>query len=66
MERYNLQHGFVHRIESLNAYVGCGEPGSAHAGQFLICRDCSAVAELDDPAIADIVADKARGLGFRV
>ena len=61
-----LQHGFVHRIESLNAYVGCGEPGSAHAGQFLICQDCSAVAELDDPEIADIVADKARGLGFRV
>ena len=56
----------MHRIETLNAYVGCGEPGSRHAGQFLICRDCHAVAELDDPEIAHIVADKADRLGFRV
>ena len=61
-----LAHGLVHRIETLNAYVGCGEPGSRHAGQFLICRDCHAVAELDDPEIAHIVADKADRLGFRV
>jgi Fur family zinc uptake transcriptional regulator len=59
-----LEHGFVHRIESLNAYVGCGEPGAVHAGQFLICRDCQATAELDDPAIARMVGKKAKALGF--
>ena len=32
-----LGEGLVHKIESLNAYVGCGEPGHADAGQFLIC-----------------------------
>ena len=59
-----LENGFVHRIESLNAYVGCGEPGAAHAGQFLICRQCNATAELDDPAIARMVERKARLVGF--
>ena len=59
-----LENGFVHRIESLNAYVGCGEPDAAHAGQFLICRECRSTAELDDPAIARMIAAKAKRLGF--
>jgi Fur family zinc uptake transcriptional regulator len=59
-----LENGLVHRIELLNAYVGCGEPGAAHAGQFLICRQCQATAELDDPAISRMVVRKAEALGF--
>ncbi len=61
-----IDNGLVHRIESLNAYVGCGAPRNDHVGQFLICRDCSAVAELDDPAIAKSIARRAETLGFRV
>lgn len=34
------QLGLVHRIESLNAYVGCSHPEQAHDGQFLICERC--------------------------
>jgi Fur family transcriptional regulator, zinc uptake regulator len=60
-----LEAGLVHRIESLNAYVGCGGAGTPHVGQFLICRRCSAVAELDTPAIAKALAADARRLGFR-
>ena len=58
--------GLVHRIESLNAYVGCGDPRLHHAGQFLICRDCRTVAELDAPEITSAIAEKARGAGFKV
>ena len=65
-----LGNGLIHRIESLNAYVGCGSPDQHsdqhHGGQFLICRDCGAVAELDDPAIADTIATRASALGFGV
>ena len=57
-----LQNGLVHRIESLNAYVGCGEPGEGHSGQFLICRTCHRVAELEDPAISALIVDKAERL----
>ena len=58
--------GLVHRIKSLNAYVGCGDPRFQHAGQFLICRECRAVAELDAPEITEAIADKARVAGFEV
>lgn len=61
-----LENGFVHRIESLNAYVGCGEPGDAHSGQFLICGNCNRVAELEDPAISQLISEKAGDLGFRI
>jgi Fur family zinc uptake transcriptional regulator len=61
-----LGNGFVHRIESLNAYVGCGQPEHKHSGQFLICGNCNRVAELEDPAISRIINEKAHGLGFRI
>ncbi|MCP5151811.1 MAG: transcriptional repressor [Ectothiorhodospiraceae bacterium] len=58
------EHGLVHRIESLNAYVGCADPRREHAGQFLICDACGAVAELDDPEIGGLIEARARGAGF--
>lgn len=61
-----LAQGLVHRIESLNAYVGCAQPGKAHGGQFLICGDCGAAAELDDGRIRAAVARGAGRLGFEV
>jgi Fur family zinc uptake transcriptional regulator len=59
-----VTNGLVHRIETQNAFVGCGEPRTRHTGQFLICRVCRAVGELADPTIARLVADRARRLGF--
>ena len=43
---------FVHRIDSLNAYVACDQSGihsKPHDGEaaFAICRDCGDVAELE-------------------
>lgn len=61
-----LEHGLVHRIESLNAFVGCGEPGQSHTGQFLICRRCRTVAEMDDVDVAGVLARSAAKTGFRV
>ncbi len=61
-----LANGLVHRIQSLNAYVGCGEPATAHAGQFLICRRCNAVGELDDPGIEALITATADVTGFDV
>jgi Fur family zinc uptake transcriptional regulator len=59
-------HGLVHRIESLNAYVGCAYPGRQHAGQFLICNDCGSAAELHDPRVASAIAEGAASTGFEV
>lgn len=59
-----IEAGLVHRLDSLNAFIGCPDPARKHAGQFLICRDCRTVAELGDTEIEQLVADKAAGLGF--
>lgn len=61
-----LANGLIHRIESLNAYVGCGQPRVPHMGQFLICADCNAIAELHDPDISQLVTRKAGSIGFNV
>jgi Fur family zinc uptake transcriptional regulator len=61
-----LAQGLVHRVESLNAFVGCPEPDATHGGQFLICRDCGAAAEMKEPAINRAIAAQAASHGFSV
>lgn len=61
-----LEAGLIHRIESLNAFVGCPEPGKTHPGQFMICQRCENVEELDLPAVAKELQQKASGRGFVV
>ena len=61
-----LQHGLIHRIESLNAFVGCARPEHPHLGQFLICSKCSDVTELDDHRVFDVVEKSARAAGFSI
>lgn len=61
-----VQEGFVHRIESLNAYIGCDIPERDHQGQFLICEACGEAAELSDPEIEAALRDTAQTLGFRL
>jgi len=61
-----LEQGFVHRIASQSAFVGCAEPGSCHAGQFLICGKCGTAAELRDGRIQSALARRAKRLGFEV
>lgn len=58
-------HGLVHRIESLNAYIGCVRPDQPHAGQFLICESCGATLELEDDEINEAVSRSASRLGFQ-
>lgn len=59
-----IEADLVHRLDSLNAFVGCPDPSSSHTGQFLICRACRSVAELDDADINRLVQQKAADLGF--
>ncbi len=54
----------VHRLDSLNAFVGCPDPDVPHSGQFLICRTCRSVTELGDQEITDRIEKSAAGQGF--
>ncbi|NOZ54307.1 MAG: transcriptional repressor [Gammaproteobacteria bacterium] len=60
-----LSVGLVHRIESLNAYIGCGDPSQPHIGQFLICEACGAVAEMNAQKITRLLRKQAEQLGFK-
>ncbi len=61
-----LEQGLVHRLERLNAFVGCSHRHGPHAAQFLICTGCGRVAELDDPAIGSALLQSAADRGFTV
>ncbi|MEJ2455705.1 MAG: Fur family transcriptional regulator [Candidatus Thiodiazotropha sp.] len=61
-----LNHGLIHRIASLNAYVGCNHPGSDHEAQFFICVGCGQAAEIGDPSIESAIAQDAKALGFSI
>ena len=58
--------GLVHRLASLNAFIGCVRPGTSHSGQFLICSCCQALAEIDDPQLRGAIAESAEAAGFEV
>jgi Fur family zinc uptake transcriptional regulator len=59
-----IAHGLVHRLESLNAFIGCCHPGAPHRTQFLICDGCGSTVELADRAIAGAIARGAAAAGF--
>ncbi|WP_366553231.1 Fur family transcriptional regulator [Aquibaculum sediminis] len=61
-----LAQGLIHRIESLNAFVGCPRPSHVHNGQFFICEACGATAELTDSGLAERIDRSAAALGFAV
>ena len=60
-----LEQGLIHRIESLNAYVGCSHPSEEHSGVFLICNNCGCAAEVHDSAIDQAILKKTDSLGFK-
>ena len=61
-----LEQGLIHRIESLNAFVGCCDPEYSHGGQFLICRSCGDTAELNDVGIDAAIRQCAEQTGFAI
>jgi len=60
------EHGLVHRIASLNAFIGCASPEHTHQGHFLICRNCRVAIELEQTLIHPAIAEVAQRMGFAV
>ena len=59
-----MAQGLVHRIDSLNAFIGCPQPDRRHSAQFLICAACGEVSELHAASIERAVAEQAADSGF--
>jgi len=56
--------GFVHRIDSRNAFAACFAPDRPHRSHFLLCRACGEAVEIDDPALDAALADASVRAGF--
>ncbi|MFP3385126.1 MULTISPECIES: transcriptional repressor [Tritonibacter] len=61
-----VKHGFVHKIERLNAFIACMHPGETHTPVFMICRECDSVAEAHREPMQGQLGDAARAAGFLI
>jgi Fur family zinc uptake transcriptional regulator len=61
-----VSHGFVHKIERLNAFVACAHPGEVHDPAFLICRKCDGVAEAQTKSARGQLGSTAKLAGFQI
>ncbi len=60
-----LANGFIHKLQSVNAFVACHHPDSAqHSVPFLICNRCHNAVELEDAEVVASLDERARALGF--
>ena len=59
-----MQQRLIHKLERLNAFIACVDSGHQHPVQFLICRQCGTVAEIEDRAAAQALEDAAERKGF--
>jgi Fur family transcriptional regulator, zinc uptake regulator len=59
-----MEHRLIHKLERLNAFVPCAESGREHPVQFLICRQCGTVTEIEDRAAANALEHAAEREGF--
>jgi len=64
--KFLIAHGLVHRVDSLNAFIGCSGSDELHNAQFLICQKCGEVSEMDGAGIDQAVARQAAAAGFTV
>lgn len=61
-----LEQGLIHRLSSLNAFIGCPHPGKTHNSCFLICERCRTTLEIDHQAINQSILSCASDQGFKV
>jgi Fur family zinc uptake transcriptional regulator len=59
-----LEQGLIHRVESLNAFVGCKSSGTRHDQLLLICTACHNVEERAAPEVFVALANEMRSAVF--
>ena len=60
-----VEFGLVHRLESLNAFVACRDPGCETLEKtFMICERCGQVSEIADRKLTDHLTELAYAAQF--
>lgn len=60
------EHGFVHRIESLNAYISCDVNHKHNGSQFMICDTCGRVDEIHLCTLPTKLQEKVEAENFKL
>lgn len=60
------EQGLVHRLSSINAYIGCSRPNTPHKSCFLICTQCRTTIEIEHSGIENSLKDCANDYGFTI
>ena len=68
------EQGLVHRLDSLQAFIGCGHADEhmgdrgdgRHAAHFLICQDCGVAVEVRDGQLNGAISGLAGRAGFAI
>lgn len=64
---YLIEHGLIHRIESLNRYILCPHfTQPTHSAILFICDNCSSIIEKHSDIIERNIRKKAKNEGFGV
>lgn len=58
------EQGFIHRVESLNAFIGCTDLGTIHEQLLLICKQCENVEERHADSVMQALAQEFVLAGF--
>ncbi len=61
-----MAQGLVHRLESLNAFIGCPRPDQRHRAQYLICESCGDAIEVEIAGLEGTIASTAAAHDFAV
>ncbi|MGE0025126.1 MAG: Fur family transcriptional regulator [Hyphomicrobium sp.] len=61
-----IASGSAHRLESLNAFVACGQSSHQGAAVFAICDDCGTVSEFAEPRAVEALAGWAKRSKYTV
>ena len=59
-----MEQRLIHKVERLNAFMPCSDTEHDHPAQFLICRQCGRVAEIEDRVAAEALEHAAERRGF--
>ena len=59
-----IEHGFLHRIESRNAFAPCAHFDHAHRGVLLNCQTCGRSVEIEDEGVGAAIDRAAHSADF--
>src|SRR5690606_21230298 len=61
-----LEEGLVHRVDTLNSFMACGDAGGAPHNLLVVCTGCGTVAEIHDDIVRNRLAERIKDAGFRL